>query len=179
MPKAKKRKIKSRVTPRPRKKPAPVTRCKTSEASQKWSEAEIRAEWAKTEAGKKILAKLPASTKFKSYKKKPGENRNAYYSPSENAIYVPSSYTSREAAPTAGHEAVHADQSVNQNRPTDDNDKIEMEVEAKNAGLDVYDQMGKPSTPYDYKSESEFRGRDSTGYNDAVKKTYKKLYNVK
>ena len=87
--------------------------------------------------------------------------------------------TSLEAAPTAAHEAVHADQVVNHNRPRDGNDKVDMEVEAKNAGLDVYEQMGKPAVPDGYGDESAFRGRDRAGYNEAVRNTYRKLYGVK
>lgn len=150
-----------------------------STPAPKWTEAEIKAEWKKTEAGTAILKNLPASTQFKSYVRPPGDNRNAYYSPKENTIYIPSDYTSVQAAPTAGHEAVHADQVVNHKRPKDPNDKIEMEVEAKNAGLDVYDQMGKPDTPYNYKAESKFRSSDPDGYNKAVRDQYKKHYGIR
>ena len=62
---------------------------------------------------------------------------------------------------------------------TVETDKIEMEVEAKNAGLDVYDQMGKPDTPYNYKAESKFRSSDPDAYNKAVRDQYKKYYGIK
>lgn len=64
-------------------------------------------------------------------------------------------------------------------RPKNKLDLIEMEVEAKNHGLNVYDQMGQPSLPYNYKSESDFRKRDKAGYEKRVRETYKKLYKVK
>lgn len=154
--------------------PAPLAAC----AKPKWSEEEIKAQWQKTAAGKSVLSKLPASTAFKAYTKKAGDSMNAYYKPGENAIYIPDSYTSIQAAPTAGHEALHAYQSVTQGRPKNGNDKIEMEVEAKNLGLDIYGQMGKPALPYNYKDEYAFRERDAKGYDAAVRKAYKKLYNV-
>ncbi|HEX8336023.1 MAG TPA: hypothetical protein VF621_04795, partial [Pyrinomonadaceae bacterium] len=151
----------------------PVAPCPKSE--QKWSEEGIKDEWRKTKAGKSVLAKLPKDTKFKAYEKKAGDSKNAYYRPKENAIYIPGSYTSAEAAPTAGHEALHAYQSVTQGRPKGKSDLIEMEVEAKNLGLDIYGQMGKPSLPYNYKDEYAFRERDAKGYDAAVRKAYKKI----
>jgi uncharacterized Zn-binding protein involved in type VI secretion len=144
---------------------------------QKWTADEIKQEWQKTERGKQILQSLPKSTQFKAYKKSPGESRNAYYRP--DAIYIPDEYTSVEAAPTAAHEAVHADQVQNHKRPVDANDKIEMEVEAKNAGLDVYEQMNRPPTPYNYKAEADFRKSNQDAYNEAVRKLYRKNYNIK
>jgi hypothetical protein len=147
-------------------------------AAPKWSVADIKAEWAKTARGKEILKNLPASTKFEAYEKPPGDKTNAYYDPKTNTVYIPASYTSAEAAPTAGHESVHADQVVNHGRPKDNADLIEMEVEAKNAGLDVYDQMGKPALPYNYKSESDFRAKDQAAYDAAVRAHYKKQYGV-
>jgi len=146
--------------------------------SAKWTADEIKAEWQKTKAGKAVIKNFPPSTQFKGYSRKSGDTRNAYYVPKENTIYIPNEYTSLQAAPTAGHEAVHADQFVNHKRPKDKNDMIEMEVEAKNAGLDIYDQMKKPATPYDYARESEFRERNPEGYNKAVRATYRKLYGV-
>jgi hypothetical protein len=168
-----------KVTPKTEVKMPHASKKEETKVSQKWTEDEIKAEWKKTEAGKKIIEKLPSSTKFKSYTRKPGDKRNAYYSPKDNTIYIPNDYNSREAAPTAAHEVVHADQVINKGRPKDSMDKIKMEVEAKNAGLNVYDQMGKPSLPYNYKSESEFRERDPEGYNEAVRKAYKKRYSIK
>ena len=145
----------------------------------KWTEADIKAEWAKTERGKEILKNLPPDTKFKAYEKKAGEERNAFYRHSEKTIYIPSSYTSAEAAPTAGHEAVHADQRGNHGRPKNDADRLEMEVEAKNAGLDVYEQMGRPALPYDYQSEADMRKKDPKAYDDLVRETYRKHYGIK
>jgi hypothetical protein len=144
----------------------------------KWSEEEIKAEWKKTKTGKRILANLPSTTKFKAYVAKAGDTTNARYSPSENTIYIPSHYTSKEASPTAAHEAVHADQHMNQKRPKSKMDLVEMEVEAKNSGLDVYEEMGKPPVPYSYADESEFRARDPEGYNEQVRRVYRKLYNI-
>jgi uncharacterized Zn-binding protein involved in type VI secretion len=146
---------------------------------QKWSEAEIKAEWAKTKSGKEVLDKLPPSTKFKSYKPKGGEKANAKYSPKEDAILIPEHYTSKQAAPTAAHEATHADQVVNRKLGKKKSEIIEMEVEAKNKGLDVYDEMGKPDTPYDYTSESKMRAKDQAKYDEAVREKYKKHYGIK
>jgi hypothetical protein len=115
---------------------------------------------------------------FKSYERKAGETRNAFYRHSEKAIYIPSSYTSTEAAPTAGHEAVHADQRGNHGRPKDGNDRLEMEVEAKNAGLDVYEQMGRPALPYNYEKEADFRKKDPAAYDELVRSHYRKRYGI-
>jgi hypothetical protein len=156
--------------------PAPLAAC--AKAGEAWSEEGIKAQWKNTAAGKDVLSKLPSSTKFQAYAKKAGDNMNAYYQPGENTIYIPDCYTSIQAAPTAGHEALHAYQSVVQGRPKDGNDKIEMEVEAKNLGLNIYGQMGKPDLPYNYKDEYAFRERDAKGYETAVRNSYKKLYNV-
>ena len=145
----------------------------------KWTKEDIIAEWKKSEKGKEILSKLPPDTEFKSYKKKPGESRNAYYSMKENAIYIPEEYTSVEAAPTAAHEAVHADQVVNGKRPKSNTDLVEMEVEAKNAGLQVYEDLGRPSVPYNYKDEADMRKKNPKAYDELVRKHYKKLYKVK
>ena len=125
-----------------------------------------------------MLNKLPPSTKFKGYDKKPGDSRVAYYSPKQNTIYIPNEYSSEEAAPTAAHEATHAYQCAKEGRPKSPQDKIEMEVEAKNVGLDVYGEMGKKGPP-SYKKEAEFRAKDPDGYEKAVRFHYKKRYGVK
>lgn len=145
----------------------------------KWTKEEIIAEWKKTARGTEILKALPGDTKFVPYKRGPGDNRNAYYSPGENAIYIPEDYTSAEAAPTAAHEAVHADQCMNHGRPKSDLDKLEMEVEAKNAGLDVYEQLGKPTLPYNYEKERAIRAKDQKVYDNLIRDTYRKAYKIK
>jgi hypothetical protein len=142
----------------------------------KWTVAELKAEWQKTARGREILANLPPDTKFMAYEKRPGDQENAYYDPNDKTIYIPASYTSAEAAPTAAHEAVHADQHINHGRPTDFADKIEMEVEAKNAGLDVYDQLGQPALPYNYKTESDARAADQAAYDAWVRQIYTDYY---
>ncbi len=144
----------------------------------RWSEGELRRELARTTTGRTILKNLPASTKFRAYTITVGDDRNAYYKPRENAIYVPSHYSSVEATPTASHEAIHADQYVNHGRPKDRNDLIEMEVEAKNKGLDVYEEMGRPRVPYGYEIESAARSRSRKAYENEVRELYKRHYGV-
>lgn len=147
--------------------------------TQKWSEAAIKAEWSKTARGKEILKNLPKETTFKAYEKKAGDIRVAHYERATRTIYIPSSYSSKEAAPTAAHEAVHADQHLNHFRPLNQPDVIAMEVEAKHAGLDVWEQMGRPKVPYNHEGEADLRKRDPKAYDDLVREAYKKTYGFK
>jgi hypothetical protein len=145
---------------------------------QKWSKAEIKAELRKTARGMEILTNMPPGIDFKAFERKPGDERGGYFNRAERTIYIPSSFSSKEAAPAADHEAVHADQTLNQLRPRDELDRLEMEVEAKNAGLDVWEQMGRPERSYE-QGEADWRKRDPKGYEDAVREHYKKHYGIK
>ncbi len=143
-----------------------------------WSEKEIKEEWAKTEEGKKVMKELPPDTKFAGFDKKPGASANASYDPETNTINIPNQYTSKEAAPTAAHEATHAHQSITQGRPDGQADLLNMEVEAKKTGLTVYEEMGRPKLPYNYEAEANFFKKDPVGYENKVREVYAKLYKI-
>jgi hypothetical protein len=127
--------------------------------------------------GKEILRDLPATTKFKSYESQPGSKTVAYYNTREDTIYIPASYTSLQAAPTAAHEAIHAIQEKTEPRAGKVR-MVEQEVEAKHAGLDVYEQLGRPAVPYQAEAESRFREGDRAKYEELVRRHYRGVYHV-
>jgi len=87
----------------------------------------------------------------------------------KRVILIPTSYSSVEAAPTVAHEATHAYQWSAHGEPRDLEALIERDVEARNAGLDVYEQMGRPALPYNYAREADERAKDPVAYDQSVR----------
>jgi len=148
----------------------------TDPAQPRWTEAGIRAELEKTPKGREILSHLPAGVQFRPWVRQPADKALALYKRTERVILIPTSYSSVEAAPTVAHEATHAYQWSAHGEPRDLEALIERDVEARNAGLDVYEQMGRPALPYNYAREADERAKDPVAYDQSVREWYREVY---
>lgn len=152
-------------------------------ASKKWQVEEIKKILRKTKTGARLLGQLPPKVSFGVLKSKEAD-KHAEYNSTQQTIFIRGDLTSLQAAPLAAHEILHAYQYINEGRPEGQTrefkiaDQVAMEVEAKNAGLDVYEELGKPGVPYPYKEESERRKQDPLQFEFDLRQTYQKKYSA-
>lgn len=142
--------------------------------AQQWKAEEVVGHMLKSKTARAIIEKRPPGVAIVCDPNRPEDSRGAY-NRKRNVIRLAPDLSSAAAAPIVAHELLHAHQQQVQGRPTSFEDLLDMEVEAKNAGLDTYEELGFPPTD-GYEDEWEFRREDQQAYDHAVREMYREAY---
>jgi len=121
---------------------------------KEWKPKEILNLINRSDTGTQITTNMPTDVVVKPMFGKPPPH--VKYSPSKNVIYVAKGISSEQAAPLVAKFLVLSDQIHNRGRPYDAADRIQMEVDAKNAQLDVWAGAGRTPNP---KLEKQYEER--------------------